>query len=191
MIGTLPTSLDVRGTSYKIRPDYRNILVIFSAFADDELTDDDKLYVCLKRLYVDFERIPRKAYKDAYEAAFRFIGGNQDENSNSPRVLDWEKDEQLIFPAVNKVAGREVRELPYLHWWTFLGYFQSVDHDDLLSYVLGIRQKRAKGKHLEKWERDFYNSNRALCSLEKVEKQKTSADTAQAIFEALLEEGGE
>ena len=192
MIGTLPTSLNVNGKAHPIRSDYRNILTIFTAFSDDSLTDEDKLYVCLKRLYTDFDKIPKSDYEAAYKAAFRFIECNQRGNGNSPRVLDWEKDEQLIFPAVNKAAGMEVRALPYLHWWTFLGYFQSVDHDDLFSYVLGIRQKRAKGKKLEKWEREFYNSNKALCSLEKTEdKPKTTADTAKAIFDALLEEGSE
>ena len=192
MIGSLPTTLKVNGRNYAIRSDYRNILTIFTAFADDELSDDEKLFVCLKRLFVDFNKVPKKEYKEAYEAAFRFIECGQQASSNSPRVLDWEKDEQLIFPAVNKVAGTEIRALPYLHWWTFLGYFQSVDHEDLLSYVLNIRQKRAKGKRLEKWEREFFNSNKALCSLEKVEDApKTTADTAQSIFESLLAEGGE
>ena len=33
--------------------------------------------------------------------------------------------------------------------------------------VLGIRQKRAKGKKLEKWEQEFYRNNKALCDLKK------------------------
>ena len=68
-------------------------------------------------------------------------------------TVDWEKDEQLIFAAVNHVAGQEVRALPYLHWWTFMGYFQSIDRDDLWATVLLIRQKKARGRRLEPYER--------------------------------------
>lgn len=49
----------------------------------------------------------------------------------------------------------EVRALPYLHWWTFLGYYQSVDHDGLFGFVLTIRQKKTRGKKLENTSRSF------------------------------------
>lgn len=100
----------------------------------------------------------------------------------------------MLFPAVNKVAGVEVRSLPYLHWWTFLGYFQAIDHDDLFSHVLSIRQKRAKGKKLEKWEQEFYKNNRNLCSLKdpaQVDSAKVVKNTAQSIFDSLIAEGGD
>ena len=45
MLGQLPTSLDVCGTAYKIRTDYRNILQIFSAYNDSNLSDSEKVYV--------------------------------------------------------------------------------------------------------------------------------------------------
>ena len=31
--------------------------------------------------------------------------------------------------------------------------------------MLGIRQKMAKGKRLEKWEREFRRSNKKICDL--------------------------
>ena len=35
------------------------------------------------------------------------------------------------------------------------------------SVVLGIRQKKSKGKKLEKWEQEFYRNNQRLCDLRK------------------------
>lgn len=51
-----------------------------------------------------------------------------------------------------------------MHWWTFLGYFSEVG-DGLFSQVINIRQKRAKGKKLEKWELDFYNEHKELVDI--------------------------
>ena len=37
--------------------------------------------------------------------------------------------------------------------------------DGVFAQVLNLRLKRAKGKKLEKWEREYWNSNRAICAL--------------------------
>ena len=81
----------------------------------------------------------------------------------------------IIIPAANRVLGQEVRAMPYLHWWTFLGAYMEIG-DSLFSTVLGLRQKRAKGKKLEKYEQEFYKENRALVDLR---KKETPADSAR------------
>ena len=74
------------------------------------------------------------------------------------KTIDWEKDSQLISSAINKVAGQEIRAVPYIHWWTFMGYFSAIGESPL-STVLSIRNKLVKGKKLEKWEREFRMSS--------------------------------
>ena len=189
MLGQLPTSLDVCGTVYRIRTDYRNILQIFSAYNDSSLSDSEKVYVCLKRLFTDFNKIPSQQYAQAYAAATAFIDCGTREDTPAPKTINWDKDEQLIFPAVNKAAGMEIRALPYLHWWTFLGYYQSVDHDGLFGFVLTIRQKKARGKKLEKYEQEFYRSNINLCRIEEKPAPQKAEDTLQSMFDSLPEEG--
>ena len=190
MIGSLPDSLVIAGKRYAIRSDFRNFLRIIEVFNDSELSNEEKVYVFLKRVYVEFNSIPKQHYEEAYKRASEFMEWQKNDNKkHNPRLYDWEKDEQLIFPAVNKAAGMEIRSLPYLHWWTFLGYFQSIDPESLWGTVLSIRQKRAKGKKLEKWEREFYNGNRELCQIVRAEVRKTAEDTLQDIFKSLLEEG--
>ena len=168
MLGQLPTTLNVNGTEYKIRYDYRNILRILQCFDNDDMSDAEKVLVCLKRLYEDFKAIPDEDYEEAYEQAMRFIDFQAGANENrkpQPTVMSWTKDEQLIFPAINKVAGQEVRLLPVLHWWTFLGYYLSVDADTLFSHVVAIRAKKARGEKLDKAEKRFYEANLGLCNL--------------------------
>lgn len=190
MLGVLPQTLNINGRAYKIRSDYRDILQIIAAFGDKELSDEEKAYVCLKRLFVAMESIPNSDYQDAYEAAITFIECHISDRKPSPKVVNWEKDEQLIFPAINKVAGMEVRAVPYMHWWTFLGYFQSIDREDIWGFILTIRQKRAKGKKLEKYEKDFLNANRDICEVEFREEKATTEDNLAKMFNELLKNGG-
>ena len=192
MIGQLPQTLRVCNKEYEIRSDYRNILKIIQAYNDKDLSDREKVFICLKRIYKDPDSMPKDAdvYTEAFKAATEFIECRLSSDKPSPKVVNWEKDEQLIFPAINKVAGTEVRALPYMHWWTVLGYFQGIDQNDLWGTVLMIRQKKAKGKKLEKYEKEFYAANRDLCSIETAEERQTPEDTMKAIYEQLLREGG-
>lgn len=165
MIWDLPESLDVNGRAWDIRTDYRDILNILIAFEDPDLSPAEKQYVCLYGIYRDFDDLPADEYGEAYKAAISFIDAGKETNTkNSARTMDWEQDAGLLFPAVNQAAGVEVRALPYLHWWTFVGYFMEI-HDSVYSTVLGLRQKKSKGKKLEKSETEFWNTNKDICVL--------------------------
>lgn len=166
MIGELPKSLKVGGVSWEIRSDFRPALDIMAALVDPELSDAEKNEVMLAILYQDFEKMSAEFYQEAAERAVWYLdcGREYDNSSVHPRVFDWEQDEQIIFPAINKVAGYETRGVEYLHWWSFMGFFMEVG-DGLFSTVVGIRQKKSKGKKLEKWEQEFYRSNKKMVDL--------------------------
>lgn len=66
-------------------------------------------------------------------------------------------------------SGYEVRGAAYLHWWTFIGYFNEIG-DGLYSTVMHIRCKRASGKKLDKGEQEFYKNNKDLID---VKEQKS------------------
>ena len=186
MLGQLPKTLNVCGVDYRIRTDFRNILQIISAFNDSELQDKEKAYICLKRMYEDFDSIPTERYEEAYTAAVKFIDGPFLNDRPGPKVIDWEKDEHLIFTAVNKAAGTELRALDYLHWWSFLGFYHSIDHSDLIGFIISIRYKRAKGKKLEKHETEFFNANRSLCEIHGNKNRKKDAeDYLEALYKEL------
>lgn len=176
MIGALPKSLNVGGRDCLIRSDFRVALTIFQAYNDPGLSRTEKAMTCLRCLYKE----PPHNIADALEQAQWFLdGGNKVKLRQLPvKVIDWEQDEGLLFPEVNKSAGAEIRLLPYLHWWTFLGYFNTMS-EGLYAHILNIRQKRARGKPLEKWERDFFNTHRELILLQ----EKRSAEEQAALDE--------
>lgn len=168
MIGTLPHSLLVGGKEYPINADFRNILIFFEACEDPELSEEEKLYILLRRLYgAGLKEIVGNAVREAAERARWFVDCGKEEKARILRkTIDWEQDASLIFPAVNRVAGREVRSADFIHWWTFAGYFMEIE-GGTFSTVLSIRQKKAHGKKLEMWEKEFYRQNRELCDLRK------------------------
>ena len=165
MIGQLPKYLYIHDTKFAIRTDFRDILNILIAYNDPNLTNQEKVFVCLYGIYPDFEKIPQNDYQEAYIKAMEFINANQNKSERiTPKVMDWEQDEQLLFSAINKVAGKEVRELEYLHWWTFLGYYMEIS-EGTYSTVVSLRSKKKRGKKLEKWEQEFWQNNKDICVL--------------------------
>ena len=189
MLGLLPTSLTIHEKEYEIDTDYRNVLTIISAFNDEELKDEEKTFICMIRLFPDFYSIPKEDLQEAYEAAVNFIECQMKSDRPSPKVIDWDKDEQLMFAAVNKVAGREIRAESHMHWWTFIGYFQNIDRESLWGYILTIRQKKAKGKKLDKTENEFYLANKSMIDVGRVTDRKLEAEMyADELYKALLED---
>ena len=176
MIGGLPETLTVGGREYPIRTDYRDVLQVLEAFSDEELEHIEKWIVAVYLLFEDFSCADDvlEAVEDGFDLGeaveqiswFLSVGKLEEKDRDAP-LYDWKQDEQMIFAAVNKVAGREVREADYMHWWTLSGYVNGVDKDDFWTFVVGIRDKLNKKKKLEKNEREFLNKNRELVILEK------------------------
>lgn len=185
MIGDLPKSLNVGGIDYDIRTDYRVALTIFQAYGDPELTHAEKMAVCLQSL---FEVVPGDITEALEKANWFLDGGNKVKLKELPvKTIDWEQDEGLIFPEINKVAGVEVRIVEYLHWWTFLGYFSTIG-DGMFAQILNIRQKRARGKSLEKWERELFNTHKEMIIIHEklTAEEQAELDEEQAFIDSLL-----
>lgn len=157
----LPTSVTVRGQNIPIRTDYRAVLDVLAACADPALDGGARAEVMLRIMFPDRSLITEDNAAEALAAAVEFIDCGRRAEAGAPRLFDWEADAELIVPAVNKIAGGDVRALPYLHWWSFLSYFFEIG-DSLFASVLRIRQKRASGARLDAAEAEFYRENRRL-----------------------------
>ena len=167
----LPTTITVDGKEYPIRNkgDYRMIFDVFNALNDDELDNSLRIVTALIIFLDDmsdirdiFDAFPdENLLEEASNAMMLFINCGQAEalgvhTKNS--VIDWEQDQQLVAGAVNVVANMEVRALPYLHWWTFMGYFMGIG-EGVFSTIVNIRSKIKEGKKLEKYEQEFRRDN--------------------------------
>lgn len=173
---SLPKTLNVGGKDYPIRYQFGAVLDILSAYSDPDLEQDEKTEIMLAILFPEFREIPAEYIQEAITKACEFIDcGQKGEGKPKPRIMDWSQDAELIIPAINNVAGMEIRATPELHWWTFWGYFMSIG-DSLFSSVLHIRRKKKSGKKLEKWEQEFYQENKHLVDLRAPETEEIKAE---------------
>lgn len=163
----LPTSLTVNGIEYKIRNrgDYRMVLDDFSILEDSSITQSERILSALIIFYEDFNSIDDifalgEDIEPVTKAMFEFFNAGRPDgaSNNNRKLIDWEKDHALIASAINNVAHKEVRAEEYIHWWTFMGYYMAIG-ESTLSTIVGIRDKILKGKHLEKWEKEFRREN--------------------------------
>ena len=78
--------------------------------------------------------------------------------------MDWEQDFQYIVAPINRVIGKEIRSLEYLHWWTFISAYYEIG-DCLFAQIVRIRSIKAKGKRLDKQDQEFYKENKRLVDI--------------------------
>lgn len=166
MIWSLPKTLTVNGTEYKIQSDYRAVLDILTALSSKELDEREQACIALDIFYPDFEQMPPEDYQEALNQCFRFIDRGQEARpkKKEPVLMDWTQDFDLIIAPVNRIAGREIRAEEYVHWWTFLSWYAEIG-DCLFAQVVRIRDKKARGKALDKQDREFYRRNRDIVDL--------------------------
>ncbi len=153
----LPQTAEIGGVLYDLNTDFRDILEIISYLGDDNQPEYLRWQIAVA-LFYDGD-IPQEHQQQAMEYLADFIACGQGDERPAPKLLDWEQDAQIIAADVNKVAGMEIRAVPYLHWWTFMAYFNAIGEGQL-STIVAIRDKLRRGKPLEKWEKEYYRKNK-------------------------------
>lgn len=172
----LPKTINIGGVEQPIRWWYGAILDILTIFNNPDYEVDEQWEVALRIFYPNFESIPSDKLEESAVKLKTFIDRGVSENDeHSPVLMDWEQDANMIFPAVNRVMGKEIRGDDTIHWWTFIGAYMEIG-ESLFSSVLNIRSKRAKGKKLEKYEKEFERENRSLITLK---RRKSEAEIAK------------
>lgn len=179
----IPTSIELDGRQFSIRNngDFRVILDCFQALGDVELDARERLLAALIIFYEDLDTIKdvdelpdvEKATSEMYK--FFNCGSMNTTTSNPGKLVDWELDSQLISSAINKVCGFEIRSAPYIHWWTFMGYYTAIGECPF-STIVGIRNKILRGKKLEKYEQQYKRENPQYFAWNSRTVEKSEAD---------------
>ena len=163
----IPTSITIDGRQFQIRNngDYRVILDCFQALGDVELDAKERLLSSLIIFYEDLNTVDDIVNIDNVEELvskmYEFFNCGVEQSpgtSSNHKLIDWDKDSQLICSAINKVANTEIRLVPYIHWGTFMGYYTAIG-ESLISTIIHIRDKIVHNEKLEKHERKFRAAN--------------------------------
>ena len=180
----LPVALEIDGVERPIRSDYRVALDICVALSDPEFTQSEKTIALLSMLYIAPEEI--KDFDAAVRQGLWFIacGDDMTPQRKRPKLVDWEQDFPYIAAPINRLAGKEIRSMEYMHWWTFVSFYYEIGECTFAS-IVSIRSKKAKGKKLEKHEREFERENRHLINF----KRRSVTDEERDFIDQLLKGG--
>lgn len=183
----LPVQAQLGGRTWAIHSDYRDVLEVLrwlNGSADPALTQGERWYVAMRLFYPAFAEMPRTLWPQATAFLQAFLSaGRPEPERGAPVLLDWQQDAPLIAAGIAQAAGQDVRTLPYLHWWSFLGFFDAIGEGSLAT-VVGIRDKLRRGRRLENWELEFYRTHRAAVDLRPAPDPAAEAEKQR--LEALL-----
>lgn len=190
----LPTSISVNNTEYAIRTDYRAVMDLLTAFSDKEMLGESeeetniiRALLVLNILFID--EVKPEDQNEAIKKAIEFIdmGIEASRDVKKPTLMDWEQDAPLIIPAINKVLGREIRADKYMHWWTFLSAYMEIGECSF-THIINIRDKKAKGKKLEKWELEYIQEHKEIVLLKEklTEKEQLEREAEKNAVNELL-----
>ena len=180
----LPVTVRLQDKTFDIHADFRDILEIFGYLDDPDLPEVVRWRIALALFYE--QPVPPQLRQEAMAYLCSFLNAGRRE-TRSPRLLSWQQDAEAIISGANRAAGQELRALPFVHWWTFLGWFHAIGEGELSTLVY-LRDKLRRGKPLEGWEKEFYRENRQQVDLP---KRYTQAEIAhRQALEQLLSGGG-
>lgn len=163
----LPISVEIDGKEYSIRSkcDYRVILDVIEALNDESLEMEHRVQCALFIFYEDLTDLID--VQTAIMEMYRIInlGEETTEEEHKPKLMDWKHDFTQLAPPISRVLGYSVRDgKNYTHWFDFIGAYMEIG-DCTFANIISIRNKRLKGKKLEKYEQEFYGENRKLIDL--------------------------
>lgn len=169
----LPCSVEINGREYAIRDkcDYRVVLDCIEALQDPDLSNDDKWRCALYMFYEDIGSIKDGDIEEAMKRMKCIIDGGESDDAkaqpagNTQPIMDWRHDFKIIAAAVNRILGYDIRTPgKYTHWYSLLAAYMEIG-ECTFSTVVSIRNKRNKGKKLEKWESEYLRDHRDLVEL--------------------------
>lgn len=167
---------------------------LLTAFSDKEMLGESeeetniiRALLVLNILFID--EVKPEDQNEAIKKAIEFIdmGIESSRDVKKPTLMDWDQDAPLIIPAINKVLGREIRADKYMHWWTFLSAYMEIGECSF-THIINIRDKKAKGKKLEKWELEYIQEHKDIVLLKEkfTEKEQLEREAEKNAVNELL-----
>ncbi len=143
-----PESIEIDGTEYEILTDFREWIRFSDMLGDDDLSDEEKLYLMTNWL----TEAPRKITAELVNALFTFFradalnpdpaeSGDEDEHEPPPKrppVFDWKYDAKFLIGDFRRYYGINLLSFN-MHWWEFLCLFAALPEDSQCRKRIDIR----------------------------------------------------
>lgn len=139
---TLPDTITVDGREYAIHTDFRDWIRFCEMLLDEELKEEEKVYIALM-MYTEEQpdniQLALKGLTDFYLMAEEVVNDQEEqleehteEHEVAPKpIYDWTVDSAYIIGAFQKTYGIDLTNIKYMHWWRFKVLFTSIIEFDL------------------------------------------------------------
>lgn len=161
-----PTKIKVNNKILNINSDFRNCIKIIEAFEDEDLLDEEKYLILIKRLYID--EVEDDCLQEAIIKGIKFLDlGEENKNNeeNVKRLYSFTKDDNYIYTGIRQSHNIDLNSIDYLHWWNFVYLFLDIGQDCMFNQLIYYRKRKNEGK-LTKEERKVYISMRKILDLD-------------------------
>lgn len=145
-----PESIEIDGEEYGVLTDFREWIRFSDMLGDNDLTDEEKLYLLTNWLTDD----PRKITAELVNAVFSFYRAdalnpdlveNDNENDREeesqpkrPPVFSWKYDAKFLIGDFRRYYGINLLSAN-MHWWEFLCLFAALPDDSQCRKRIDIR----------------------------------------------------
>ena len=139
---TLPDTITVDGREYAIHTDFRDWIRFCEMLLDEELKEEEKVYIALM-MYKEEQpsnvQLALKGLTDFYLMAEEVANDTEEQTEEhteeyevTPKpIYDWTVDSAYIIGAFQKTYGIDLMNIEYMHWWRFKALFTSIIEFDL------------------------------------------------------------
>ncbi len=171
-----PTKIKVNNKVLRINSDFRNCIKIIEAFEDEDLFDEEKYLILIRRLYID--EVKEEDLEQAIIKGIKFLdlGEENDDNAeNVKRLYSFSKDDSYIYTGIRQSHNIDLNSIEYLHWWNFVYLFLDIGQDCMFNQLVYYRKRKNEGK-LTKDEKKVYMSMRKILDLEYSEDDEEESE---------------
>lgn len=171
-----PTKIKVNNKVLRINSDFRNCIKIIEAFEDDDLFDEEKYLILIRRLYID--EVKEEDLEQAIIKGIKFLdlGEENDDNAeNVKRLYSFSKDDSYIYTGIRQSHNIDLNSIEYLHWWNFVYLFLDIGQDCMFNQLVYYRKRKNEGK-LTKDEKKVYMSMRKILDLDYSEDDEEESE---------------
>ena len=182
-LDSVPTSLWIAGTEYKIHTDYR-VWIRYQLLLFDFEGGDDELYQKILDLVFIDQKPPDRVYEETTEQIIWFYrcGKKLPKSAGKHKdVFSYEHDDGYIAAAFRQQYQIDLDEIS-LHWWKFYAYFLSLQDNTEIVKIMGYRSVDISSK-MPAAQRNFYEKMKKHY---KLPMKKSVEEKCTRIEDALL-----
>lgn len=187
---SLPKSIRIRNTSYRVRTDFRTWIHVESIFTDSNIPAEHKLYVLFSSLDLFYgnKKIFDEPMDAVYDGILSFWRMNKQYSSNShvnsnDTAYDYDEDFDLICAAFKQQYNINLRRAR-MHWFEYKSLFDGLTKDTQFVKIVGYRTVDLN--KIPKEQRKEYKELKNFYAIKKEKQRRRSQKEIEAELLACL-----